>query len=92
MHGRTSRVSAIQGPDEQIVRTYRIRIENVPALFSEGTEPEPIAPQGQPWLQSARARLARLFAKAALSMAPAQARDEKAVSPAAMRRQTQAQA
>jgi hypothetical protein len=91
MHGKSSRISAIQGSDEKVVRTYRIRIENIPALFSEGPEPEPIAPRDRLWLQRVSSRL-QLLVNAALIIVPAQARDEKAVSPAAMRRQSQAQA
>jgi hypothetical protein len=91
MYGKNSRISAIQGSDEKVARTYRIRIENIPALFSEGPEPEPIAPRDRPWLRRVSSRL-QLLANAALSIMPAQARDEKPVSPAAMRRQPQAQA
>ena len=92
MHGRASSIFPMVGPAKGIIRAHRIRIEDIPALFSEGPEPEPSLPTGQSWLQKANRKLARIFARRMPDLLPAQARDEETIRPAAMRRQPQAQA
>jgi hypothetical protein len=92
MYGKTPGTSSVHDAGEKVVRTYRIRIENIPALFSEGLATEPVSPKGRSWMQIIGARLAQPLANAASSLMPAQARNEKAVGAAAMRRQTHAQA
>jgi hypothetical protein len=91
MHGRASNIFPTAEPAKGIIRARRIRIEDIPALFSEGPEPEPSFPARRSWLQKANRRLAQIFAGRTLGLMPAQAGNEETIRPAAMRRQTQAQ-
>jgi hypothetical protein len=92
MHGRASNIFPIEAPGKGIVRAHRIRIEDLPALFSEGPEPEPSFPARRSWLQKANRKLAQIFSGRMPHLLPAQARNEETIRAAAMRRQTQAQA
>jgi hypothetical protein len=92
MHGTTSSSFPIKAPEKQLIRAHRIRIADIPALFSEGAEPEALYLERQSWLQRVSRKLARTFAGHMPNLLPAQARNEETVRSAAMRRQTQAQA
>ncbi len=67
MQGRFSTTLPVETPLKRIVRGHRIRIDDIPSLFSEGPEPEPTPSQRQPWRsgvnfgQSLRKGLQRLL-------------------------------
>jgi hypothetical protein len=73
-----------------IVRGHRIHINEIPALFSEGPEPEAAPVDQRSWSLTAKFDLGVAWLRQILM--PAQTRDEKAVGAAAMRRQPQADA
>jgi hypothetical protein len=77
-----------------IVRGHRIHINEIPALFSEGAEPEAAPVDQRSWPLMAKFGLGRAarWRQWLHILMPAQTRDEKAVGAAAMRRQPQADA
>jgi len=76
-----------------IVRAHRIHINDMPALFSEGPEPEPERLELGSFWRRANLNLSfkRLLQQCWHFLVPPQAGDEKPVGAATVRRQTQAQ-
>jgi hypothetical protein len=75
-----------------IVRAHRIHINDVPALFSEGLEPEPEPLElGSFWRANLGLSFKQLLLQCWHFLLPPQAGNEKPVGAATVRRQPQAQ-